>query len=87
VAILLVYLACCIAVWRLRRLNAGGGGADKPFVMPAGRIVPWVAAGLIAALLARATAQAWLLTVGVMAAASLAFVMNNVGRRRRITTL
>jgi amino acid transporter len=72
VAILLVYLACCIAVWRLRRLDAGV--ADTPFVMPAGRVVPWLAAGLIVALLARATAQAWLLTGGVMAAASLGFL-------------
>jgi basic amino acid/polyamine antiporter, APA family len=77
VAILLVYLACCLAVWRLRRL--GVGAADTPFVMPAGRVIPWVAAGLIVALLARATAQAWLLTGGIMVAASLAFL----ARRRR----
>src|SRR5216117_1527922 len=77
VAVLLVYLACSLAVWRLRRLDVGGrggGAADKPFVMPAGRVVPWVAAGLIVALLARATTQAWLLTGGVMAAASVAFL-------------
>ena len=76
VPILLVYLACCLAVPRLRRLDAGGGGgaADKPFVMPGGRVVPWLAAGLIVALLAPATAQAWLLTGGVLAAASLAFL-------------
>ena len=80
-AILLVYLGVCLAVWRLRRLDAGA--ADTPFVMPAGRVVPWVAAGLIVALLARATAQAWLLTGGVMAAASLAFVVNYVRRMRR----
>jgi len=72
VAVLLVYLACCVAVWRLRRLDARA--ADKPFVMPAGRVVPWVAAALIVALLARATAHAWLLTGGVLAAASVAFV-------------
>jgi len=72
VAILLVYLACCLAVWRLRRLEVAA--ADNPFVMPAGRVVPWVAAGLIVALLARATAQAWLLTGGVVAAASVAFL-------------
>jgi len=36
--------------------------------------VPWVAAGLIVALLARATMEAVLLTGGVMAAASLAFL-------------
>jgi len=73
VAILLVYLGCCLAVWRLRRLEVGA--ADNPFVMPGGRVVPWLAAGLIVALLARATAQAWLLTGAVMAAASLAFVL------------
>ncbi len=73
VAILLVYLACCLGVWRLRRLDVGA--AAMPFVMPGGRVVPWVAAGLIVALLARATAQAWLLTGGVMAAASVAFLV------------
>jgi len=78
VAILLVYLACCVAVWPLRRRQAGA--ADKPFVMPGGRVVPWVAAGLIVALLARATAQAWLLTGGVMTAASLAFLVRRRGR-------
>jgi len=72
VAILLVYLACCLAIVRLRRLDAGA--ADKPFVMPGGRVVPWVAAALIVALLARATMEAVLLTGGVMAAASLAFL-------------
>jgi len=72
VAILLVYLACCLGAWRLRRLDAGG--AEKPFVMPAGGVVPWLAAGLIVALLVRATAQAWLLTGGVIVAASLAFL-------------
>jgi L-asparagine transporter-like permease len=78
VAILLVYLATCVAVWRLRRLDAGA--ADQPFVMPGGRVVPWAAAGLIVALLVKATLQAWMLTVGVIVAASLAFL---VRRRRR----
>src|SRR5919198_1132129 len=73
VAILLVYLGTCLAVWRLRRLDAGA--PDMPFVMPAGRVVPWLAAALIVALLARATVQAWLLTGGVVAGASLAFLM------------
>ncbi len=72
VAILLVYLACCLGAWRLRRL--GAGAAEKPFTMPAGGVVPWVAAALIVALLAGGTAQAWLLAGGVMAAASLGFL-------------
>jgi amino acid transporter len=72
VSILLVYLGCCLAIVRLRRLQAGA--ADRPFIMPGGRVVPWVASALIVALLARATAQAALLTGGVMVAASLAFL-------------
>ena len=81
VAILLVYLATCVAVWQLRRLDAGA--ADKPFVMPAGNVVPWVAAVLIVALLARGTLQAWLLTGAVIAAASVAFIVNDVRKGRR----
>ncbi|MGE5801918.1 MAG: APC family permease [Gemmatimonadota bacterium] len=76
VPILLVYFGCCLAVWRLRRLDRGA--AERPFVMPGGRVVPWLGAGLIVALLATATWQAWLVTGGVMGAASLAFL----GRRR-----
>ena len=72
VPILLVYFGCCLAVWRLRRLDAGA--ADKPFVMPGGRVVPWLGAGLIVGLLLTATWQAWAVTAGVMAAASLAFL-------------
>lgn len=78
VAILLVYLACCLAVWRLRRLDVGGAG--KPFIMPGGRVVPWVGAGLIVALLAQAAAKEWLVTGGVVAVASLAFFV----RRRSL---
>jgi hypothetical protein len=72
VPILLVYLGCCLAVWRLRRRDVGAAG--QPFVMPGGRVVPWLGAGLIVALLATATRQDWLATGGVMAAASLGFL-------------
>jgi amino acid transporter len=72
VPILLVYLGCCLAVWRLRRLHTGA--PERPFVMPGGRVVPWLGAGLIVALLATATWQEWLVTGGVMAVASLAFL-------------
>ena len=78
VAILLVYLACCLAVWRLRRLDVSADG--KPFIMPGGRVVPWVGAGLIVALLAQAAAKEWLITGGVVAVASLAFFV----RRRSL---
>ena len=79
VAVLLVYLACCVGAGRLRRRNAGS--ESKPFLMPAGGVVPWVAAALIVGLLARAKAEAWLLTGAVAAAASLVFL----ARERRRT--
>jgi hypothetical protein len=72
-----------VSVWRLRRLNAGAD--QQPFVMPGGRVLPWVGAALIVALLVRATLTAWLLTGGVVIAASIAFVVNGVGRKRRRT--
>jgi amino acid transporter len=72
VSILLVYLGCCLAIVRLRRL--GAGAAAQPFVMPGGRVVPWVASALIVALLVRATAPAVLLTGGVLALATVAFL-------------
>lgn len=79
VAILIVYLACCVGAARLRRLNVGA--ERSPFLMPAGGVVPWLAAALIAALLARASMQAWLLTGGVIALASIAYFV----RQRRLT--
>jgi basic amino acid/polyamine antiporter, APA family len=72
VAILLVYLACCLGAGRLRRRDVRAAGT--PFLMPAGTVVPWVAAALIVGLLARATAPAWLLTGGVTAVATLLFL-------------
>ncbi|MEP7324819.1 MAG: APC family permease [Gemmatimonadota bacterium] len=72
VALLIVYLACCVGAGRLRRLNVGAEG--KPFLMPAGGVVPWLAAALIVGLLARASATAWLLTGAVVVVASLAFL-------------
>jgi APA family basic amino acid/polyamine antiporter len=72
VPILLVYFGCCLAVWRLRRRDVGA--AEQPFVMPGGRVVPWLGAGLIVALLATANRQDWLATGGVLALASLGFL-------------
>jgi amino acid transporter len=71
VAILIVYLACCVGAGRLRRLNVGA--ERNPFVMPAGGVVPWLAAALIVGLLARASSSAWLLTGAVVAIASLGY--------------
>jgi amino acid transporter len=80
VSILLVYLACCLGTWRLRRHDVAADGS-MPFRMPGGTVVPWLAAALIVGLLVRATAQAWLLTLAVIAVASLGFFVHS--RRTR----
>ena len=79
VAILLVYLACCVSAVRLRRIDAGADAG--PFRMPAGAVVPWLAAVLIVGLLVRATGEAWLLTGAVTAVAAVAYL----ARARRVT--
>jgi basic amino acid/polyamine antiporter, APA family len=73
VAILLVYLACCLGTWRLRHRNVAAEG--PPFLMPGGAVVPWLAAALIVGLLVPATAQAWLLTGAVVGVASVGFLL------------
>jgi amino acid transporter len=73
VAILLVYLACCVGAWRLRRLDARTEG--EPFVMPGGSVIPWLAALLIAALLWNAKWEEWLPTLAVVALAVVAFYL------------
>jgi amino acid transporter len=82
VAILLVYLACCVGAGRLRRLNVGADG--KPFLMPAGHVVPWVAATVIVGLLAQARAGAWLATGAVVVAASLLYLGQTRRRSRAL---
>ena len=77
VAILIVYLACCVGAAQLRRRNVGT--ERNPFIMPAGSVVPWLAAALIVALLARASAAALLTTGAVVVLASLGYL----ARRKR----
>jgi len=81
VTILLVYLACAISAWRLRRVNVRAEG--EPFVMPAGNVVPWLAAALVVALLASATATEWLVTGAVVAASTIGFLARARRARRQ----
>ena len=72
-AILVVYLACCLGVLRLRKLDVRTEG--DPFTMPGGAIVPWLASALIAGLIAHSTPLALGLTAGVMAVSSAVFLL------------
>ncbi len=76
-AVLLVYLACTVAAAMLRRRDIRSDG--EPFRMPAGGIVPWVAAALIVWLMTQATTKAWLLTGGVVALATLVYAVRRSG--------
>jgi amino acid transporter len=72
VAVLMVYLGCCVGAAVLRRRNVRAEG--EPFLMPGGSVVPWLAAAVIALLLVRGSRGAWILNGAVIAIASLAYL-------------
>jgi amino acid transporter len=78
VAALVLYAACAVAAWRLRRLNVSEGG--PPFRMPGGAVIPWLAVGVIAWMLTPIKAAEWAALLAVLAVASAVFAAT---RRRR----
>ncbi|MDF2776287.1 MAG: amino acid permease [Geminicoccaceae bacterium] len=78
VAALLVYFACAVAAWQLRRRNVQAGGI--PFRVPGAAIVPFLSCAVIIGLLSSITLAEWRVLVLVLATASVLFVAT---RRRR----
>jgi len=78
VAALLVYFACSLAAWQLRRRDVRAGGI--PFRVPGAGVVPLLSCAVIIGLLSSITVPEWRVLVIVLAAASVLFV---VTRRRR----
>jgi APA family basic amino acid/polyamine antiporter len=78
VSTLLLYGACCVAAWELRRRDVQAGGT--PLRVPGAGIVPWVALAVIAFILSDVKAQEWLVVAGVLAAAAVVFAVSR-GRR------
>jgi amino acid transporter len=78
VAALLVYLACSVAAWQLRRRDVQAGGI--PFRVPGAGVVPFLSCAMILGLLSSITLQEWRVLALVLAIASLLFVAT---RRRR----
>jgi len=68
-ATLLVYAACAMAAWQLRRRDVRAGGI--PFHVPGGGVVPFLALAVIAWLLWSATWEEWAV-VGIVIAVSVA---------------
>ena len=78
VAALLVYFACSLAAWQLRRRDVRAGGV--PFRVPGGGIVPLLSCAMIIGLLSSITLPEWRVLALVIAVASVLFA---VTRRRR----
>jgi basic amino acid/polyamine antiporter, APA family len=76
-AMLLVYLACCLAVLELRRRDVRADG--PPFRIAGGPVVPLLACVVVLCLLASATRAELLAVGGVLVVASMLYVL----RRKR----
>lgn len=79
-ATLLVYAACALAAWQLRRRDVRAGGI--PFHVPGGGVVPVLALAVIAWLLWSATWEEWAV-VGIVIAVSLAIFFATARSRAR----
>jgi len=79
VAALLVYLACALAAWQLRRANVQGGGV--PFRVPGGAVAPWLAAAVILVLLSSITAREWAVLGVVMVLSGVVYWVARGNRR------
>lgn len=79
VAALLVYFACSVAAWQLRRRDVRTGGGI-PFRVPGAGAVPLLSCAMIVGLLSSITVGEWRVLLLVLAAASAVFVLT---RRRR----
>ena len=80
---LVVYGACCVASWELRRRNVRAGGT--PFEVPAAGVVPVLACLVIAAMLSSVTRDEWQVLAAVIVAASALFLLTRRSRSRRAT--
>jgi len=78
---LLLYAACCVAAWQLRRRDVRADGI--PFRVPAASIVPWLALAVIAFLLKSITRGEWAVVGGVMAAAAVLYFATRGARAAR----
>ena len=79
VAVLFVYLACCLGVLELRRRGVQADGA--PFRIAGGPVVPLLASGVVVWLLTTASWREYAAVGGVLVVTSVLFVARAGGRR------
>jgi basic amino acid/polyamine antiporter, APA family len=80
-ALLCLYGACCAAAWELRRRDVRAGG--PPVRVPGGRFAPGAAGLAIAWMLTSVTAVEWGALLGMLAAASLVYLLTARTRAAR----
>jgi basic amino acid/polyamine antiporter, APA family len=73
IAVLILYLFCCISAWELRRRNVEAGGI--PFRIPGGPVVPILAVAVIVWILTNATLREFSMVGAVLVVASVLFVI------------
>jgi amino acid transporter len=81
---LLLYAGCCLAAWRLARREAAAGGARR-FDWRV-RVVPFAACAVIGWLLTSITRAEWKVTLILLAAAGLLFLVTVPARARAVAT-
>jgi APA family basic amino acid/polyamine antiporter len=79
-ATLLLYAACCVAAWQLRRLDIRAGGI--PFRVPGGAVVPFLALAAIAYLLSSIKLNEWAAAGGMVAVSALLYFVTAGSRAR-----
>ncbi len=79
VTILLVYAACCLAAFELRRRDVRSGGI--PFRVPAAGVVPWAAFAVIIWMLSSVQGKEWLAALAIVIVATLVYVVTLPSRR------
>ena len=77
-SVLVVYFACCVASWELRRRDVRGAG--EPFRVPGGAAAPILACVVIVGLVSSITAREWA-SLAVVTAAAIAVFLATRARR------
>lgn len=80
ISVLLLYGACCVASWQLRRTGVQQGGT--PFRVPAPTILPWLGVLVIAWMFTSIKAMEWVAILGALSVASLLYLAT---RSRRLS--
>jgi len=76
VAVLLLYLLCCLAALQLTRYDVRGDG--PPFIFPGAKLIPVLAVFVIIWILAHATAKEFAVTAVCLGVASLLFLVRRL---------